>query len=719
MNKHPEIKAKGAPEWTTLYDHLLHVKTAAEKFASFTGHPLKLAELGAIFHDIGKVHPVFQRQLKNVKPAQPFRHEIASLFFLPLVKPELQDTVIEMIIAHHKSMIRDKKNRGILDLDESEPDNLAFHLGEWELWSPIALNILQCFGISTRPISLPEAKTAYEQVIEFCEDKYRERGFSEWRGLLMGADHFASAMIRKTEEKLQPLFTEPNLDFFNRQHPLYPLSYYPADSEKPHSIVVACTGAGKTDFLFRRCRGRVFYTLPFQASINAMYFRLQKDLKRNNPNLNIKVLHAASSLIEVEDGDREDIVLQKHIGTSIKVLTPYQMAGIAFGSKGFEAMILDLKGCDVILDEVHTYSEVSQAIVLKLVGVLSKIGCRLHIGTATMPTILYNKIKAILRAENVLETKLSEEELDAYDRHTILKIEEWQKTDEVVKNAVDAGEKILIVCNRVKTAQQIFEGLKKAHPSIPSLLLHSRFKRKDRKDKEKRLIGLNDAGEPTGEFNTSEEACIVVSTQVVEVSLDISFDLMITECAPLDALIQRFGRVNRRRNESTIGKTKPIYIIAPPENIKEARPYELATLKRSYDILPDGEILHEKNLQEKIDAVFNEINFLKIEEHAVYKENGKWSISPLTNGHAWLMEILEIDSVVCIVRDDIGAYLDAPYQKRMELEVPARYFSVKHLERLEEGNCPFIIPNNAYDDEIGLLLEALKEKKFNESDQFC
>lgn len=128
---------------------------------------------------------------------------------------------------------------------------------------------------------------------------------------------------------------------------------------------MACTGAGKTDFLFRRCRGRVFYTLPFQASINAMYFRLQKDLKKDNPDLNIKVLHAASSLIEAEDGDREDIVLQKHIGTSIKVLTPYQMAGIAFGSKGFEALILDLKGCDVILDEVHTYSEVSQAIVLK------------------------------------------------------------------------------------------------------------------------------------------------------------------------------------------------------------------------------------------------------------------------------------------------------------------------------------------------------------------
>lgn len=719
MSTHPEIKAKGAPEWTSLYDHLTHVKIAAEKFASFTGHALELARVGAIFHDIGKTHPVFQKQLQKVKPIQPFRHEIASLFFLPLIKPEWQNSVIEMVIAHHKSMFRDKKRRGILDLDDSEPENMEFHLGEWEEWSPTALEILQCFGIATRPVSKTEAEAAYEQVITFCEKQYRQRGYSEWRGLLMGADHFASAMINKTDEKLQALFEAPNLNFFNRQHPLYPLSYYPTDSSRPHSMVVACTGAGKTDFLFRRCRGRVFYTLPFQASINAMYSRLLKDLKDDNPNLNIKVLHAASSLIEAEDGDREDIVLQKHIGTSIKVLTPYQLAGIAFGSKGFEALILDLKGCDVILDEVHTYSAASQAIVLKLVDVLKTIGCRLHIGTATMPTVLYEKIKGILGAENVLETKLSNDELDAYDRHTIHKIESWNDIEQLVQPAIEAEKKILVVCNKVATAQKTFIKLSKAFPPVPSILLHSRFKRKHRKEKEKRLIGLDDEGNPTFEFNTSSAACIVVSTQVVEVSLDISFDLMITECAPLDAMIQRFGRVNRKRENATIGKTKPIYVIPPPEGIKEARPYDPTILKRSYEVLPDGEILHERSLQKKIDSVFTEVNFLEIEEHAVYKENGAWSISPLMNGDSWLMDILEIDSVVCIVNSDIEAYLNAPFQKRMELEIPARYFSVRHLSRLEEGNCPFVIPDNTYDDALGFSQEALKENKFDESDQFC
>ncbi|MGK0365520.1 MAG: CRISPR-associated endonuclease/helicase Cas3 [Saprospiraceae bacterium] len=717
MNQHAEIKAKGKPDWTTLYDHLLHVKLAVERVASFTGHDIDLASTGAIFHDIGKVHPVFQAQLKDIRPSSPYRHEIASLFFLPLVKKEWQDPIIEMIISHHKAMIHDRKERGILDLIENEPDTMEYHLGDWEVWSPIALDILAAFGIEARPISRTEAEEAFEQVIDFCENKYQERGYSEWRGLLMGSDHFASAMITKTDEKLQNLFVKPSLIFFNRTHPLYPLSYYSVDSEKPHSMVVASTGAGKTDYLFRRCKGRVFYTLPFQASINAMFARLKKDLKEGNPDLNIKLLHAASSLIEAEDGDREDIILQKHIGSSIKVLTPYQLAGVAFGSKGFEAMILDLKGCDIILDEVHTYSGVSQAIVLKIVAVLKSIGCRLHIGTATMPSILYDKIISILGEDNVLETKLTEQELNDYDRHTVHKIDDREDSDAIIKAAIAEGKKVLIVCNKIATAQAVFKDLKMKYPNTDSLLLHSRFKRKDRKQREKYLIGLDSNGESLHQFNTSEEACFVVSTQVVEVSLDISFDLMVTECAPLDAMIQRFGRINRKRNETTIGKTKPVYVIAPPETIKEARPYEPEILKNSFDVLPDQSVLHERELQQKIDTVFTNIDFLKIEEHAVFKENGKWSIPPLTNGSAWLMEILDIDSVVCIVESDVGDYMSLPFNKRMELEIPARYFSVKHLLRLEIGSCPFVVPDYTYDDELGFSLEALKEKKFDETNQ--
>ncbi len=714
MNLHPEIKAKGKPEWTTLYDHLMHVKLAIEKIAVNTGFDVEKAALAAIFHDIGKAHSVFQERLNGGKASQTFRHEIASLFFLPLIREDWRDDMIEMIVAHHKSVRKDPRDKGILDLINLESKVFKYHLGEWENWSLAALEILECFGVKTYPISRNEVEDMYDYVVSFCKKKVKkERGYSELRGLLMGADHFASAMINQTEVKLENLYCCPNLNFFNRISEMYPLSLYPTDSECPHTMVVASTGAGKTDFLFRRCRGRVFYTLPFQASINAMFFRLLNDLGRDNANIDIRVLHAASSLIEKEDGDREDIVLQRHPGSAIKVLTPYQLAGIALGSKGFEAMIIDVKGCDIILDEVHTYSAISQAIVLKLIAVLKSLGCRLHIGTATMPSILYNRMMEILGAEQVLETKLSSEELDNFDRHIVHKITNWEESSALVENAVKAEQKILIVCNQVKSAQSVFAEMRLKYPKVDALLLHSKMKRKDRKDREKELIGLDENGEPTGRFNTASDACIVVSTQVVEVSLDISFDLMVTECAPLDSLVQRFGRVNRKRNKDTIGEMKPVYVIAPPEDEKEALPYDLSILQKSYEVLPDGDVLHERDLQEKIDAVFTEINFMEIEEASAFRADGTWSIAPLTNGTAWLVEMLQIDSVTCIVEEDLPVYRDGDYRQRMELEIPVRYWSVHKFPRLEYGNGPYQIPNEAYNKELGLLASELKQTNVN------
>jgi len=714
MNRHDEIKAKGKPEWTTLYDHLMHVLLAIKKIAANTGFDVEKAALAAIFHDIGKAHPAFQKRLNGEESKQTFRHELASLFYLPLVREDWREDVMEMIVAHHKSVRNDLKNKGILDLERHEPDVLEYHLGDWEKWSPIALEILACFEVEVHPISIDEAREAYEAAVIFCKRKVKtERGFSELRGLLMGADHFASAMIDKTETKLTNLYQKPDLRFFNRQHELYPLSLCPTDFTLPHSMVVASTGAGKTDYLFRRCRGRVFYTLPFQASINAMFFRVMKDLSKDNPELDIRVLHAASSLIEKEDGAREDVVLQKHPGSAVKILTPFQLAGIALGSKGFEAMIVDVKGCDVILDEVHTYSAISQAIVLKLIAVLKSIGCRLHIGTATMSTKLYDEIVTMLGKGNVLETRLPATELDQFDRHIVHKIPDWKFSESIIKTAVEAGQKVLIVCNRVQSAQDIYREIKRAYPTVESLLLHSRMKRKDRKQREAALIGLDENGEPTGHFNTAKGACIVVSTQVVEVSLDISFDLMVTECAPLDSLIQRFGRVNRKRTEQTIGKMKPVYVIAPPEDEKVAKPYELPILQKSYEVLPDGEVLHERDLQAKIDAVFTDINFMKIEEAAAYQADGTWSIAPLTNGTAWLVEMLDIDSVTCIVESDLPAYRDGYFKQRMELEIPIRYWSVKDYPKLEYGNGPYQIPDEAYDEELGLLASELKQTNVN------
>jgi len=711
----PEIKAKGKPDFTPIVTHLQQVAIVAQKIAIGIGSDPILARYGAILHDIGKAHPVFQRRLYEEYRIDdlPFRHEISSCLFISLFDETIQPALIDMVIAHHKSIRKDVRDKGLLDLTEERGPEEIFeiHAGDWETWSYKALGILAELDVGIIPISRQEAKANFFQVYDYCRITFKQKGYSKNRGLLQAADHFASALIDKTEIYSKRLFQKPSLTFFNRTHLLYPLSLKSAESEKPHTIVVACTGAGKTDFLFRRCKRRVFYTLPFQASINAMFQRVSNDLASDNPDLDIRLLHSASSLA-IKGKAIEEKIIQGHIGSSIKILTPHQIAGIIFGTSGYEATLIDIKGCDVILDEIHTYTDITRAIVLKIVHVLKDLGCRVHIGTATMPTSLYNQILELLGKENVFEVQLNDEELDKFDRHTVHKLESWESAFPLIYQAIDEDKKVLLVCNRVQSAQQAFDAIAQLHPNTPAMLLHSRFKRLTREQKENQLIGKDKKGNPTRQFNTSDKACIVVSTQVVEVSIDISFDLMVTECAPLDALIQRFGRINRIRTEQTIGKFKAVYVIAPPKTTDEAKPYHLETLKESYKQLPDGEVIHERDIQKKIDIVFPVIEMPEIEEHAIFKKTGEWTINRLTHRpKSFLLERLEIDSVACIVEADEQRYLTANFEDRMQMEIPVRYWSVHKFNQSREGNKPFIVPDSAYSEEAGLDMEKLKTAK--------
>lgn len=710
MSVCPHIKAKGAPGFTTLYDHLDHVGSAAEEFAKHMKFDVVIAKTGAILHDIGKASPVFQERLvSGYKAGQPaFRHEIASCFFLSLAEARYHPQLIEMIIAHHKSIENDKELKGILDLEENQDDVFEFHMKDWNLWKKEALTILAAFGIIVRDIGYDEAKENYSKTLAYCENLSVNNGYSGWRGLLMSADHFASALLSATPDYLPHTFKKPDLSFYSRTSVLYPLSFKDAASDKPHTLVTACTGAGKTDYLFRRCRGRVFYTLPFQASINAMFRRVKIDLKPFNPNLDIRVLHS-SSKIACNAESHEDILLQRLVGSGIKVLTPYQLASIVFATRGFESLIEDLKGSDVILDEIHTYDAVSKSIVLKIVEVLAYIGCRIHVGTATMPSALYDRIIELLGRDSVSEISLDSRELREFDRHTLHKIESWEEAFPIIEAGIRDNQKILLICNRVGSAQNIFEIVRQAFPEIPALLLHSRFKRRDRQEKETRLLGLDGNGEATYEFNTSSGACLVVSTQVIEVSLDISFDLMITEAAPIDSLIQRFGRINRKRTFATIGRYKPVYVIAPPEDVKAARPYDPDILRKSFDVLDHGRVLHESGYQEKIDAVYPDVSLAGIETHTAFKGNGVWNVAMLTHRHrSVLMDLLEVDSVNCIVDSDCEVYKKAGPEEQMMLEIPARYYSVKPYFQLNWGSDPFVIPDSGYSPELGLDLNKAK-----------
>ncbi|MCC7467458.1 MAG: CRISPR-associated endonuclease Cas3'', partial [Saprospiraceae bacterium] len=305
MNAMEPLAKSKANGGLTLLQHTQHVVLAVEKFAADLGFSVEIARKGAILHDLGKAHPHFQNKINQLPQPREFerfkthRHELSSLGFLPLFPRDEWNVLIDLVVSHHKSVKGDPKSFGLLDMADEAPDALDFHLYHWDTWSPSGLWVAEQFGLKVSPISARDAANALNYAIDYCERL--PRGWSSWKGLLRGADHFASAFNHEVETVLKKTFQRPNLAWCHaesRQHPLYPLSLSDSNDLRPHTLVVAPTGAGKTDFLLRRCRGRVFYTLPFQASINSMFDRIKRAVAENTGenDFDVRLLHSTSRL---------------------------------------------------------------------------------------------------------------------------------------------------------------------------------------------------------------------------------------------------------------------------------------------------------------------------------------------------------------------------------------------------------------------------------------
>jgi CRISPR-associated endonuclease/helicase Cas3 len=699
----------------TLYEHTKYVLMAVEHLVDrLNGRvefDIDLARKGAILHDMGKAHTAFQKKLRDLKPAtlldtykeaKPHRHELSSLGFLPLFDKSEWDTLIDIVVAHHKSIEDDAKKRGILDLDNREPDFINYHLLDWDVWHIHALKVLEEFGIKTKNIPLEQATNALKYAVDYCSEK--DLGWSKWKGLMKGGDHFASAFNEETATMLEWIFEKPDLRDFHlpkwqtMKH-LYPLSGISTDDGRKHTLVVAPTGSGKTDFLIRRCTGRVFYTLPFQASINAMYGRLKKRI----PTKDIRLQHSISRLIV--SGNKQEVTLQTLVGASVKVLTPHQIAAIIFGTANYETIMLDLWGADIILDEIHTYADVSRSMVLEIVKTLLRLDCKIHIGTATMPSNLYTQLLDLLGGkECVYEVKLDDTVLDTFDRHVTHKEPNTpERIQAILHHAVSNKERVLVIYNTIKDAQNAYKQCELDYPNIKKMLIHSRFRRKDRNRLEQGLEqDYNNRG------NQEFSPCIVISTQVVEVSLDISFDRMITECAPLDALIQRFGRVNRVRSNETLGKYKPVHILAPKEG--STLPYNRAIIDATFEQLQDGSVMKETEIQDKINAVYPQVDTRDIDPHLIYK-NGQYTIKELKHHpKSILVDVLEIESATCILESDMETYVGGFRDTRIMLEIPIAWSSIKYkikeYQQLKTGSYPFVIPQSEVEHiKYGLILK--------------
>ena len=115
----------------SLFDHTTHVAEMINIIAKGFHYDFdeEFALKGAVLHDLGKAHPYFQKVVLGYRPTTLFekrryenfvhRHEISSLAFLPAFPKEEWNTLIEMVVAHHKAIENDRSKRGIVDLENN------------------------------------------------------------------------------------------------------------------------------------------------------------------------------------------------------------------------------------------------------------------------------------------------------------------------------------------------------------------------------------------------------------------------------------------------------------------------------------------------------------------------------------------------------------------------------------------------------------------------
>ena len=254
---------------------------------------------------------------------------------------------------------------------------------------------------------------------------------------------------------------------------------------------------------------------------------------------------------EIEESDFTEERLDEYIGKTkqlslpLTVCTIDQIFDFVYRAPGFEMKASILAYSKIVIDEIQMYSPNLVASLIYGIKFITDLGGKFAIMTATLPGI----IKTLLEKENVSFVTTSPF-VNNKIRHKV-KIENDVINAEFIKQRYK-NNKILVVCNTVKKSKEIYDELKEIGVSGNEInLLHSRFIKKDRFQKENEITKFASPKRFSEKERRIEEnireSGIWIGTQVVEASLDIDFDVLITELSDLNGLFQRMGRCYRSR----------------------------------------------------------------------------------------------------------------------------------------------------------------------------
>ncbi|WP_427340548.1 CRISPR-associated helicase Cas3' [Caloranaerobacter sp. DY30410] len=610
-----------------------HIEDLLEVFDNILAIDEKLSDeikndirLLCLLHDLGKINIKFQRKIelankeanegltveekKEKDGIKDMRHNILSGAFLKKIFDKLgldedkRNILYKSIMLHHGSFIKYLElsspdieesiyydiEKGILENDQYTMDDVIYLLKE-------NLNI--------------DFDYIKEEMLDYDYLKYLNQDFREnkdlniryiiYKGFLNLIDHLASSQIKDynyynpftkveidkalKENIAKKIRKEPEEVKFNSTQELT------SENEDKNILTIAFTGSGKTVADHRWTGKRKFYLVPNKISAESFYFdalKLYKDEK------NVGLLHGDIHLYTYDEEEHlyislKDEALVRNFAKPYIISTIDQLILAMYKHPNYEKTFASIYNSKVTVDEVHLLTPQMFLMLICFMQFTTKyLNTKYHLMTATLPKAYLDKLEKS-GIDYVYNSPSECQNADNENRRIKLFLGKTDKDIEKIIKNVKGKKKVLIVVNTIDRGIELYRKLEDIH-GIEVNLLHSRFKFNDKKEKYDGI--LNQKGD------------IWIATQMVEVSLDLDFPIVISDLAPMDSLIQRMGRCNRH-DTVEIGE---FYILEDREDV-----YDKKLKKATEKILKseNNKIITLNDRKQLLEAYYNNKEVLK------------------------------------------------------------------------------------------------------------
>lgn len=629
-----DIAEKTEEKQKTLKEHHKDIVTCAEMFfleygEYFTEKEKKLVVEACRIHDLGKVNLVFQAMICP-KLAEKFHIDVRKTpqiphGFLSAVTISLDEfddlselfsdkdfgPFITAVYYHHDR--EDHYNSPAIRKYAEK-----YYMKQIEEYLNRKIRKLNCSNLD----DLLFRNNVYTG--KYIPDSNAWKEYLLIKGLLNKFDYTVSAGYENAESAidLHEKKLVKNIEKFLNGKELRPAQKFMKMNRDKNLIVIAPTGSGKTEASLLWMNGeKSFYTLPLKVSSNAIYLRI----KENYEYKDVALLHSDAMAVYLREYNGNEDIGEKYerskmLSQPLTVCTVDQLFRFVYRALGTEIFAATLKYSKLVLDEIQAYEPRVIATIIYGLKMIQEMGGKFAIITATFPPVL----KYFMEQYGLVEGKQyifkdftgKEYQVEKYPRHKVEIRHSEMNLDEIRLRG--KNRKVLVICNTVSKAQKLYKKLEGENV----WLLHSKYIRRDRAFLERKIMGFSESG----------ESGIWITTQIVEASLDIDFDILYTEMCTADSLLQRMGRCNRKgrycpneanivvfdnRNGVSEGKRRSVYedklydrsleLLSKYEHILFSEDKKTAYMKEVYSVDGVKETIYFENIQKDL-KLFSEIH---------------------------------------------------------------------------------------------------------------